>query len=75
MRGALFCIFEEVRLMGKLLRDVKNFLVQQVLNKDDLAEVGKAYMATKGIDIRDGDESLTIVVHKRSREKSSKDAE
>jgi len=61
--------------MEKLLRGAKRLLFQHILTKQDLSEISKAYMNSKGIDIRNGDESLTIVVHKRSREKSSKDAE
>jgi len=61
--------------MKDLVRDVKKFLIQQVLNKEDLAEVGKAYLAAKGIGITDGEESLTVVIQKRSRDEQEEDAE
>ncbi len=61
--------------MEKLFKGAKKLLFQHILTKQDLSEIGKAYMNSKGIDITDGEESLTIVVHKRSREESSEDVE
>ena len=59
--------------MGNLLRGIKKFMVQQVLNKEDLVEVGKAYMSTKGVDIRDGEETLTITIRKKGGCKDADD--
>ena len=61
--------------MEKLFKGAKRLLFQHILTKQDLSEIGRAYMKLKGIDIKNEDDGLTITVHKRSRDKAEEEAE
>ena len=50
--------------MNNLLKGIKRFIVEYILNKDDLLEISRAYMRSRGISITDEESQLTVSVKK-----------
>ena len=61
--------------MGKFIEGAKRFLFESILNNDDLSNIGRAYLSSKGIDIVDEDDVLTIKIHRPSCNEQEEEAE
>ena len=54
--------------MDNILKGIKKFIVEYILNKDDLLAISQAYMRSRGIHITDEEDQLTISVKKNPPE-------
>ena len=60
--------------MNNILKGIKKFIVEYIFDKDDLLAISRAYMRSRGINITDEEEKITVSV-KKSPPKISEDSD